>query len=1153
MQSTKLKFQTKDQVTHVYERPDMYVGSPDLREYPEFVANANDFKIVRKTIRSSPAILRIFIEPLSNIIDNVARGKQAKIPTTKISVNIDEKTGETVFYNDGQYIPIELHPEEKCYNHTLIFGQLLSSSNYDDTESREDISGRNGVGVKCTNVFSSSFTVEGLDPVNGLTFSQRWTNNMKTRGEPVIKSTKLKRGFTRITYVPDFKAFGLKSYTEDIIAMYRKCVLDMAMITKVPVYFNDEKVPVSTLAQYASLYNTEPQTDSIIIKSPNMEVLLTPNDSGEFQAISFANGVYTSKGGTHVNAWTEEIFRALLAKINKPKKPQLNISEVKRFFRLFIVGVFDKPRFNDQAKSILEYPTVTAEIKPTQINAICKWAVMDQIRELIQNKEFASLKTIERKKRGYEKVEGLISANFEGTKKSSDCSLILVEGLSAYTYPEKGISVGIGDKSGRDWFGILPLRGKVLNCRNVKETKTIKANKVIEKIIKSIGLEFDMDYTLPESYQRLRYGKVIILADADVDGIHITSLVLNAFHYLFPSLLRREQPFIVSMSTPIVRIKRGKLDDLIFYDQREYEEYFRNHTVKKKDVKYLKGLASSKDADILEDFGKKIVSFISDEKMGITLDKAFSSKQANMRKKWLEEYDPERVCLKWDGIGPEICNLDISDYIDTELIKFSREDCRRSIPSLVDGLKESQRKVLYVCFKENLSYTGQEAKVANLAGTISSKSGYHHGEKNLEDTIKGLGCAFIGSNNIPYLAREGQFGTRNLGGHDAGDGRYIFTKLDRLTRLLFPKVDDSLLDYRQDDGDVIEPEFYVPILPTCLINGSLGIGTGWSSTIPCYNPLDLIEGVRVWLENMDEKTGSFSSRNLPYLHPWYRFHTGEITFDTNKDSYVSHGILTRKTGNTVVVTELPVGLWTHTFRDFLDDLRSEKKIASYTDRGNTIEETILFEIKENDNFECTEETLKLTKSFKTTNMVLFDANGKIKRYETAQDILSDYCAVRYDFYVKRKRRQLTDLESEITQLGNKRRFLEEIRDGIIKLFTVTNGKNQSITDAGLVHVLEERKYDKLNSADEENKSGYEYLLNLQIRSITAERIEKLRNDLAGCIHTRDDLKITSEKEIWLGELDEFRTEYESYLTELENERLINKNAKPKKKAVAKRK
>ena len=793
---------------------------------------------------------------------------------------------------------------------------------------------------------------------------------------------------------------------------------------------------------------------------------------------------------------------------------------------------------------------IEAEVKKTDLSKISKWSVMERLEDVIRFKEMSVLKKTERKKRGYEYVEGLDPANNEGGTKGRDCTLILVEGLSAKTYAAEGIQEGAFGKKGRDWFGIMALRGKVLNCRNASPAMIAK-NKVITDIIKSIGVQYDVDYTVEENYQKLRYGRVLLIVDADQDGIHISGLIQNMFHALFPSLLKRSESFITAMQTPIVRVY-GK-SDKIFYDEQEYFKYVASLGGKSFEKKYYKGLGTSNQDEVAETFAKKIIKFVDDDKSFESMNKAFNKNYSDSRKEWLLTFNPSKTVLKWNGNNEEELDISVSDFIDTELIKFSIGNCARSIPNLMDGLKEGHRKVLYTCFKhKNLKYSGKPMKVAQIAGLVAFDTSYHHGEQILYNTITGMANEFVGSNNIPYLFRGGQFGTRSAGGDDAANGRYIFTKLDALTRLIFHPDDDVLLEYEEDDGKKIEPKYYVPIIPTILTNGCLvGIGTGWSCNVPCYNPVDLVDSIKLWLDCEGDKMSV-----LPDLKPWYRGHRGEMSFDAKR--YVSYGISEKDDKGKIRVTELPVGYWTNDFTEKLEQMKAEKKISNYKNHSTpkTVDFTIT-ELKEGP--EC---KLDLHKYIHVSNMVLFTEEGVLKKYSSTKDILHSYCTLRYAFYIKRKEYKLKGIERQIKMLGNKKRFLEEVRDGDLKLFNIVKGKRESRKTSEIVSELEQRGYDKdlyvekekhdvedegdddddeeEGSEDSKKKTvkktgnGYEYLLRLQISSVTVEKIERLKKDIDTKIEERDKLKETSEKDMWKNDLDMLMKAYYPYIESLDN-------------------
>jgi DNA topoisomerase-2 len=1194
----KLRYTKKTQREHVLLRPDTYIGAVDPHEEEEYVSELDSLSISKKKITYAAGLLRIFIEPLSNAIDNMARTEEMSKsnpdinPMTKIEITIDEKTAETKIWNDGYSIPVEMHPEENCYNHTLIFGNLLTGSNYDDTEDRKNISGRNGLGIKLTNIFSKSFSVKGGDFKNRLRFSQTWRNNMETVEEPVIKKMKSIPDYTEISYIPDLQRFGIEpdesgsyTYPEAVLCLYKKYIIEAAMLTKLDVYYNGKLIPIRNLSSYAKLYSDT--TDTLSIKTGDCEVVIQPSD--EYEVISYASRVYTADGGTHVDPWCESLFRPIVDKFNKVKKTsstasaskpkpvqttQITIKDVKRFFRLFISATLTNPKFKDQSKTKLVYPVIVPKVSKSDIDRILAWPVIENIEEIFRNRELGSLKKMEGKGK-YVAVPGLDPANNAGGKLGRECTLILVEGLSAKAYAVHGIETGLFGKKGKDWFGIYPMRGKVLNCRNAKPAKII-ADKEVKGITNSLRVHLGVDYTVQENFNKLFYGKVLVLADADVDGIHISGLVQNMFHSLHPTLLERKG-FLTAMQTPIVRVFAKP--DLIFYDEREFRKYVSQYTGKKKiDFRYYKGLATSTNKDIEESFGKKIIEFASDKKILASMNKVFNNKYSDQRKEWIGNFDPTVSSLKWDRDVEEQITVNISDYLETELVRYSLTNCQRSIPNVIDGLKESQRKVLYGCFLKGLKYTGKSIKVAQLGGYISEHTSYHHGEQNLYETISKMAQEFVGSNNIPLLFNDGQFGTRLSGGNDMGQPRYIFTRLDGLTQYLFSPEDDALLTYKDEDGDMIEPEFYIPILPMILINGGSGIGTGWSCDVPMYNPLDVITAVKIWIENEGDVVVVDESGNetnlLPELSPWYRGYIGDINKE-KEHKYISHGIISDVPGKpgTKNISELPIGYWTDDCLNVVSKMKEDKEISDFKNNSTTTSVNITL-MESEDGLICNSKSLKLYTYIHTSNMVLYTETGSLKKFTSVREIIDTFCRVRYSYYTKRKIHRLSEMNRDIALLGNKKRFLTDVLDGEIQLFDEgKGGKRIARSESELYDELISKGYDKIDKRtiiegdlkiekEDDDKSetksndklsGFEYLLTLQFRSITAERITKLGNDLASQIKKRDELMALTEKDLWVRDLDVFETQYMIWLKDLETraKKTVKAKKQPKKRVLKK--
>lgn len=272
-----------------------------------------------------------------------------------------------------------------------------------------------------------------------------------------------------------------------------------------------------------------------------------------------------------------------------------------------------------------------------------------------------------------------------------------------------------------------------------------------------------------------------------------------------------------------------------------------------------------------------------------------------------DHYTPDVYIVKKDT------KVDLKDFINKELVQYSHADVVRSIPSVVDGLKPSQRKVLYSCFKRRLT---QEMKVAQLAGYCAEHTAYHHGEQSLHATIINMAQDYVGSNNLPLLFPSGQFGTRLQGGKDAASPRYIFTRLNEVTRLIFPESDDSLLSYKEDDGQVVEPEFFIPVVPLVLINGAHGIGTGWSTYIPPHHPIQVIDALESHLSK---------KRELGELEPWVKGFQGGIQ-KSGQTTYMTSGVAVKKAKGVVDIVELPYGMWTSDFKDRLTKMLEEGEV-----------------------------------------------------------------------------------------------------------------------------------------------------------------------------------------------------------------------------------
>lgn len=1097
----KKKYQKLDPISHIHHRPDMYVGSLKKRDQGAEYVFEDDKIVIREHASYSDGILRLFTEVISNVVDNCWRSKKEGVKVSKIRIDIDKSTGLTKIWNDGLHIPVERDEKEGIYIPEMIFGHLLAGSNMDDTEKRLS-SGRNGLGIKLVNVFSKEFSIEVFDPIVGKVYTQKWTDHMRTAHPSKIKSKKGVNGYTMIEYIPDFEKFGYTGYDDLIMNIYTKIALDTSMITRIPVFFNDAKITFRTLKNYASMYGCKESEMIVLEKEDHGEVslaLITSSPDDEYHEVVFTNGIYNKKGGVHADALRDEFLKAVLQKINKKNSHTLTIKDIRKYFMIFLVSWIPNPEFDSQSKTRLLSPSMRFDISPKHVQSVTKWGIMSSIDDLCKWKDMSQLKKTEKKTKTFKKIEGLDHANLAGTKKAKDCTLILCEGLSAKTYASTGINVGVFGKKGRDYFGIYALRGKMLNVRNAS-TKSITENREISDIIQALGLRYQTDYSDEKNVEQLRYGRLLILTDADEDGSHICSLIINMFDTLFPSLLQPSRQFLWLMMTPIAKIFHQR-QTYVYYDDRSYQKALEEHTGSKKNitVKYYKGLGTSSDAEIRDSFGQKVVHLRKDEDCEDVLIKIFHKAHADKRKEWLTTFDPTTYQTPDDVYS-------IRRFIDQELIRFSIEDCRRSIPNMFDGLKTSQRKILYSVFKKNLLPQSKSMKVAQLAGFCAECSNYHHGEQCLFSTIIKMTHEFPGSNNIALLERDGQFGSRAYGGADAASARYIYTKCKPLTRVLFPRDDDDLLSYTLDDGDKVEPDFYVPVLPIILGNGcTAGIGTGWSCSVPNYNFLDLVRCVHKWLDSPGHEESGIDN-----IIPWYHGFTGTIE-KIGDHKFVTSGRMQKMAGKKdgiFEITELPIGTWTNRYKEELETMVENKQLRSM--KNYSTPDSIHFVVEASDSFVPDISNMKLQTVIHSTNIVLFEENLHLKKFATIGDVFQMFCHKRLGLYRERRKVILSRLEMELLLQRNKKRFIEDVFHDRLRIFKVP--------EADIISKLSEKGFEKIND-------GYGYLLDIPIKEFTSERIQALERKILELEQKAEETRKTTASDMWKKDLKSFEDVY----------------------------
>lgn len=1093
------RYQQLDHREHIYKLPDTYIGSIENVTQELFAPSQEDdqgqqFK--KRPLTFVPGFFKIFDEVLVNAIDHRQRDPSVR----NIKISFDMGLSEICIQNDGNGIDIAVHSGTNKYVPEMLFSSLLTSTNYNENEKRTT-GGKNGYGSKLTNIFSKYFIIETVDQERSLKYIQRFSENNQVI-EPA-KITKFSgKPYTKVTFLPDYEKFGLvEGITGDMFALLKKRVFDTTAVTPkdVSVWFNGDKLKIKSMEKYMELFIPG---KSAFVESERWKIGLALSPDREFHQESFVNGIWTQKGGRHVDYIMQQVIervRSVLSKNAKTKGKFFKPSQIKDNIWIFIDAVIENPSFSSQTKEELT-------TKVSQFGSTCtieekwieKWmrtpnsehdTFLDRMVETLLLESHKSLKKTDGSKksviRGIPKLEDAIHA---GTRHSTQCTLILTEGDSAKASIISGLSVlGPGF---RDIYGVFPLRGKFLNVRDISQDK-VNNNEEVKNLKTILGLQHGKEYTA-ENLKELRYGSIAITTDADFDGSHIKGLVLNFLHFYWPSLLRI-RGFIKSYITPIVKAfgtSSGSQNVQLFYTLKEYNQFRIAHEHERWNYKYYKGLGTSTGKEFKEYFSNirsitRIYSWDEDS----SLIMAFSKSAAHQRKEWLKVYDPENT-VEYTENG----EIFLSDFVHRELKHFSNYDNIRSIPNAIDGFKPSQRKVLFGMMKRK---GGGEIKVAQLASFVSEQTNYHHGEVSLEQTIICLAQNFTGKNNVPLLQPKGQFGTIAMGGKDHAQSRYIFTELFDYTRVILNESDDPILDFQEDEGHAIEPSVYYPIIPLVLCNGCEGIGTGFSTFIPNFNPIEIIDA----LLERNKGHEQFKSDWIP----WYKNFRGTIEpIPEEPQKFWVRGKYTLKEDEitTLNIEELPIGSWTQNYKEFLEQLLGRGVISSYVDKSTDERVHFIVQLNGKNDPNTIEQQFKLVTKLSLSNMYLYKEN-EIHKFDSVAEILEYFYQIRLGMYEKRKNLLLCLLKEHMEILNEKIKFISLVIEEPMLIFRQTKQVIQQ--------QLISRNFIRIDS-----------LLSMSMYSWTFEKISELQKELDKVQNDYYHLESKSPAQLWSKDLEILR-------------------------------
>jgi len=699
----------------------------------------------------------------------------------------------------------------------------------------------------------------------------------------------------------------------------------------------------------------------------------------------------------------------------------------------------------------------------------------------------------------------------------------------------------------------------------LRETQQNNSNKI--KGIFKLGCQEQYVYDLETENHHFHAGIGSTIV-SNTDGSHIKGLIINMFEYYWPSLLKING-FIKSLQTPIVKVWKKsnmKAKPLSFYTINSFKVWHKSINSALYFTKYYKGLGTSGKEDAREEFqnfNNSIIKYVYDNNT-ITFNNkpahksivlAFAKTEADNRKEWLRDYNKDNI------LNHDEKNVTLTDYVNKDLIHFSMYSVYRSLPNIADGFKPSIRKIIYGCFKKKID--NHQIKVAQLGAYIAEQTAYHHGENSLFEAIIKMAQIFVGSNNINLLMDIGNFGYRRENGNDAASPRYIFTQLNKLTPLIFRREDEPLYTYVDEDGESAEPHKYAPIIPFILVNGTDGIGTGFSTKIPPFNPIDIVNNIKALINDQP----------LNPMSPWYRGYKGKIEqIENNK--YIMNGVYEIINDSTLRITEIPIKHSIESYKEFLntlvidnngvkielpdkknkkkDKIEKAKDIKKETKRK---EEAILESFVDNSGLDKVDFTLnftglelltliqngdlmkklKLTMPITMTNMYLYSSKDVITKYNSIEEIILEFYNYRLNLYKLRKEHYLRIMEAELFLIKEKIRFIRLVLSEDKNKRIVINKRKES----DIISDIVKHGFVKL-SRSSGTEPSYDYITSLKMFAVTEDKIRELEDLYKRKSDELDIYRNLTIKEIWLNELDEFLLAYNTWLAEV-NSRDDNNN------------
>jgi DNA topoisomerase-2 len=1187
------------------KRRTMWTGSKSKQSVELFIFDEKTGKISMYKLAFAPALQKIVDEVIVNAIDHHTNNRKT---VSEIKISFDKNTKRITCYNDGPGIPVlktkNLNGLE-MYIPQMIASEFLSGSNLDESEDQKrKTGGLNGAGLKLANALSKFMSIETVDMKNNKYYYQEFEDGINTIHKPIVKSAKAnkyKKSFTQIVFEPDYiQHFGYPGGLSDvdIDCIYRLIqtrAYQAGAFCSCRLFFNgsevifDRAVPRNTFAGFVGLFNPG-EVFKTILKYPNdsdlsWEVLVSVSNK-KYQQFSIVNGVYVYNGGTHMKHLKEQIVNGIQPKAEKifaATKSQFNKNYIANNLFIFMKGFVKGPEFTGQVKDKLSNPIKTFKpYKFTKSNLDKIWDIISPsvLEGFLENKKEKDVKRINR---GTVNVYKCEDARLAGSKKhSKDCFLFICEGDSAIGTVHTAIVNKATKLGGYDKCGTFSIQGVPINARK-KITKFVNdgkstiirnadlvANERLTSLVKVLGLDYNRKYEEQSDIDTLRYGYIVAATDQDDDGKgNIFGLLLNFFALFWPALVKRG--YVKRLNTPIIRAfpkKKGTKKNpnkiLTFYSISKYEEFVASNYKSKGGVdddyrvSYFKGLGTHKKHYIpymFRDIKTKLITIVWDV-----------PGENNLENMYGKIVLPRKTILS-TPVSSEYAdttqkNITVTEQLMIDTKAYMLDNIKRKLPHTIDGLNPARRSLLYgamLIFKQ----TNKEMKLEVFVNRVCTMTNYHHGASSLCGTAARMAQSFAGSNNIPFIYDDGNYGTRKMGGSDFASPRYTETHLNkRLVSQMFPDADFSLLPQRYDEGEHVGPEYFIPIIPYVLLENIHLPANAWSVNSFARDFKEVISNIRDLINGK-----IFKARPMKY---WKNKFTGRVIINEETGKTWTVGTysakLIKKTNEILFnITELPVGIFSNTIgksrksREKIDEntpIKPKSKndppemkagiIGKPSDETNdesvavtirfTNDTKLISEIKKNYGDEVTDcwEAYFGLRSSLSSNINYIGENGSVVEYKTYEDVLDNWFGVRKVLYGDRIKRQITLLELRVRCLENIIRFSKTYEK-----YKITTNMDLKTAEA----TLTTDKYDKFDKTFLNDpkftktsqikklalfgiNSSYTYLLDMRMSDMLKSRAKTREEKLVAMklelkrlsLDNKEDTATFPGKNTWLSEL-----------------------------------